>query len=155
MTNDLVAVQQKQNKKLEVFLGKWHTVGQIYEDDRITGEIDAIDSYEWLPGQYAMIHYADSNMDNLKLRSIEIIGYDPSRNAFFGPFFDDKGSSGWEEIRFENNTWIWNGENVMGVKYHRCKASFQDKNTITAIHEHSNDGMSWKKWMDITLSKLE
>jgi hypothetical protein len=155
MTNDLVAEQRRQNKKLEVFLGKWHTVGQIYEDYRVTGEVDAIDTYEWLAGQYAMIHYADSNMGVLKIHSIEIIGYDPSRKAFFGPFFDDQGSAGWEEIRFENNTWIWNGENVMGVKYHRCKASFQDKNTITAMHEHSNDRMSWKKWIDITLSKME
>ena len=155
MNNDVVAEQLKQNKKLEVFLGKWHTVGEIYEDDRITGKVDAIDFYEWLGGQYAMIHRADSKMGDLKIQGIEIIGYDPSRKAYFAPFYDDQGSAGWEEIRFENNTWIWNGENVMGVKYHRCKASFQGKNTIRAIHEHSEDRTSWKKWMEIILRKME
>ena len=150
---DLAAEQQQQNKKLEVFLGKWHTAGDIYEDNQVTGTVDATDTYEWLPGQYAMIHYADSNMGKLIIHGIEIIGYDPSRKAYYGPFFDDQGSAGWEEIKFENNTWIWNGVNVMGVKYHRCRASFQDKNTITAIHDHSHDQISWKKWMDITLRK--
>jgi hypothetical protein len=155
MNNNPAAEKLSQNKKLEAFLGQWRTAGEIYENDRVTGQVDAIDTYEWLPGEYAMIHYADSKMGDIKIHGIEIIGYDPSRKTYFAPFYDDQGSTGWEELRFENNTWIWHGENVMGVRYHRCKATFQDKTTIRAIHEHSNDRISWKKWMDIILKKME
>jgi len=155
MTGDLITEQQRENKKLEVFAGKWHTLGEIYDAGQVTGKVNAIDTYEWLPGGYAMIHYADSSMGELKMHGIEIIGYDPSREAYFAPFFDDQGSVGWEEIRLKDNRWSWNGENVMGVRYHRCMASFTDKDTITARHEHSSDNQSWNKWMEITLRRMK
>lgn len=123
---DLSHNQAQENEKLNVFLGKWHTLGNIYDQKRnVTGKVDAIDTYEWLPGEYAMIHYADSKMGEIEIKGIEIIGYNLAREAYFGPFFDDQGSAGWEEITLEDGTWTWKGENVMGVKYHRCKAIFQ------------------------------
>jgi hypothetical protein len=148
--------QAHENRKLKVFLGEWHTVGNIYDHEgKVIGKVDAVDTYEWLPGEYAMIHYADSRMGELQIKGVEILGYDPVRKAYFGPFFDNQGSAGWEEISLDGDTWTWKGENVMGVRYHRCKAVFQNEKTIKAIHEHSEDGEKWKKWMDITLSKTE
>jgi hypothetical protein len=155
MGNDVTAEQQRENKKLEVFAGKWHTLGDIYDAGKVTGKVDSIDTYEWLPGKYAMIHYADSKMGELKIHGTEIIGYDPSRKAYYAPFFDDQGSAGWEEIKLKDNRWIWNGENVMGVKHHRCTASFIDNDTITALHEHSTDNKSWNKWIEITLRRMK
>jgi hypothetical protein len=153
---DLMDKQISENKRLNVFLGKWHTLGNIYDEEgNITGKVDAIDTYEWLHGEYAMIHYANSKMGEIQIEGIEIIGYDPVRKAYFGPFFDNQGSVGWEEIKLDKETWTWNGENVMGVKYHRCKAVFKNEKTITALHEHSDDGKKWLKWMDITLSKID
>src|SRR5688572_30030964 len=130
MDNDSAAEQRKQNKKLDVFLGTWHTTGDIFEGDRIAGKVDAIDVYEWQSGEYAMIHRIESKMHEMKVHGLEIIGYDSSRNAYFAAFFDNQGSVGSELIKFENNTWIWNGENVMGVRYHRCIARFENKNII-------------------------
>ena len=153
---DLLQNQARENEKLNVFLGKWRTVGNIYDQKgSVTGKVDAVDTYEWLPGEYAMIHYADSKMGEMQIQGIEIIGYNPVRKTYFGPFFDNQGSAGWEEITVDGDTWTWKGENVMGVKYHRCKAMFQNEKTIEAIHEHSEDGEEWHKWMDITLSKIE
>jgi hypothetical protein len=153
---DLTQEQTSENKKLDVFLGKWHTQGNIYDEKgKVIGKVEAIDTYEWLPGKYAMIHYANSKMGEMQIEGIEIIGYDPVRKAYFGPFFDNQGSAGWEEIKLEGDTWIWNGENVMGVKYHRCRALFKNDKTMTAVHEHSDDRQKWHKWMDITLSKTE
>lgn len=147
--------QIEQNKKLDVFIGKWHTKGEIFDiHGAVVGKVDAIDTYEWLPGQYAMIHYADSNMGDDKIHAIEIIGYDPARKAYFGPFFDDHGGAGQEEISTDGKTWTWYGENVMGVKYHRCNAVFTDDNTITALHEFSDDGQSWHEWMPIALTRM-
>lgn len=155
MAKELRAEQRQENKKLEVFIGRWQTSGEIYEAGKVTGRVDAIDTYEWLHGEYAMIHYADSSMGEQKVHGIEIIGYDPSREAYFAPFFDDQGSVGWEEIRLEEDRWTWRGENVMGVKYHRCVATFIDLDTITAKHEKSSDGKVWDKWMEIGLKRME
>lgn len=143
------------NKRLSVFLGTWHTSGDLYDDDgAVAGKIDAVDRYEWLPGNYALIHYADSRMGEEKIHGVEIIGYDPVREHYFGPFFDDHGSVGAEQIRNDGDTWIWQGENVMGVKHHRCTAVFQDKDTIAGHHECSDDGEHWRAWMDITLRRM-
>ena len=146
--------QAIENKKLHVFLGRWHTLGDIYDaEGNVTGKVDAIDTYEWLPGEYAMIHYIKSKMGETQIEGIEIIGYNPDRKKYFAPFYDNQGSAGWEELEVEGDAWTWHGENVMGVKYHRCKAVFQNENRIKAIHEQSEDGKEWRKWMEITLTK--
>lgn len=156
MSDKFKSQQELENKKLNVFIGKWHTTGDIYgKDGEVIGKVDAIDTYDWLPGQYAMIHYADSQMSNIKIHGIEIIGYDPARQTYFGPFFDNQGSVGSEELRLDGETWTWYGENVMGVKYHRCKAVFEMANLIIATHEYSDDNRIWNKWMDIKLSKVD
>lgn len=90
-----------------------------------------------------MVHYADSQMGDFKIHGIEIIGYDPIRQAYFGLFFDNQGSVGSEELRLVGDTWIWYGENVMGVNYHRCKAVLQKQHLIIARHEYSDDKVVW------------
>jgi hypothetical protein len=147
------AVSQE-NKHLDVFVGKWHTTGEVVSTKPAL-KIDSIDTYEWLPGGYSLIHYADSNMGDDTVHSIEIIGYDPSRKMYFAPFFDDQGGAGWEELRVKDKTWTWHGKDVMGAKYHRCKAVFSDDgNTIKARHERSEDDKNWEVWMDIILTKI-
>jgi hypothetical protein len=150
-------VQRDETRRLEVFVGKWNTEGVVVTNvDTSDNKIVATDTYEWLPGKYSIIHYADSSVGGEKINAIEIIGYDPSRKAYFGPFFDSQGGAGWEEITFEGNTWTWRGENVMGVRYHRCKAIFsEDGNVLNARHEQSGDGVNWQPWMDVKLTKIK
>jgi hypothetical protein len=143
-----------ENELLNVVVGRWHTTGEVVAAKPAL-KIDSIDTYEWLPGGYSLIHYADSNIGDDKIHSIEIIGYDASRKMYFAPFFDDQGGAGWEEIRVKDNTWTWHGKDVMGAKYHRCRAVFsEDGNTIEARHERSEDDKNWEVWMDIVLTKI-
>jgi hypothetical protein len=142
-----------ESKRLTAFVGKWHTTGEVAGPPAL--KIDATDTYEWLPGNYSVIHYAEGTMGGDKIHSIEIIGYDLSRKIYFAPFFDDQGGAGWEEIHVEDKTWTWHGKDVMGAKYHRCKAVFSDDgNTIEARHERSEDDKNWELWMDVTLIKI-
>ena len=140
---------------MEAFIGKWHTTGKVAAGPDSPGmTVTATDIYEWLPGGYSIIHYVEGNIGDDKIHSIEIIGYDSLRNAYFAPFFNHQGGAGWEIIRADGKTWTWQGENVMGVNYHRCRAVFSnDGNTIEARHERSDDGENWKLWMDVTLVK--
>ena len=65
-------VSSPENERLNVFVGKWHTTGEV-ASSKPALKIDAIDTYEWLPGGYSLIHYADSNIGNERIHSIEII----------------------------------------------------------------------------------
>jgi hypothetical protein len=148
--------QRLQNEKLNAFIGKWRTFGNLYDNGgQEIGKVEANDIYEWLPGNYAVIHHVESKMQQLTIHGIEILGYDPSKKTYFAPFFDNQGSVGSEEVQVNGNTWIWRGENVMGVNFHRCTAVFKDDKTISVIHEKSDDNRSWRTWMELTLRRFE
>jgi hypothetical protein len=144
-TQSLKPMPGLEHKELGVFLGRWHTTGEV-----------AIDTYEWYPGRFFLVHHADGRVGDDAIKSIEIIGYDPARRCYFAPFFDSTGGSGTEEIRLDGNTWTWRGSNVMGVKEHRCIAVVSDDGkTVRARHERSEDGKRWTPWMDVTLRKAD
>ena len=144
-----------EHKKLGVFLGRWHTTGEVAATEETpAATIDAVDTYEWYPGEFFLVHNADGRVGDAAIKSIEIMGYDPERQCYFAPFFDSTGGFGVEEIRLNGNTWTWRGSNVMGVKEHRCIAVVSDDGrTVRAPHEKSDDGEKWALWMDVTLRR--
>lgn len=144
-----------EHKKLGIFLGRWHTTGEVSATASTpAAKVDSIDTYEWYPGEFFLIHHANARVGDDNIRSIEIMGYDPKRQCYFAPFFDSTGGFGTEEIQLDGNTWIWRGSNVMGVKEHRCFAVVsEDGRTVRARHEKSDDGENWVLWMDVTLVK--
>jgi hypothetical protein len=155
MTSATQSVPGAEQKKMCAFLGRWHTTGKVAatESDP-AAEVDSIDTYEWYPGEFFLVHHADSRVGGSRIKSIEIMGYDPERRCYFASFFDSTGGSGTEEIRLNGNTWTWRGSDVMGAKEHRCIAVFSDDGqTIKARHEKSDDGKSWVLWIDVTLRK--
>ena len=117
-------------------------------------KVDSIDTYEWYPGEFFLVHHADSKVGDERIHSIEIIGYDPARKCYVAQFFDSTGGSGEEEIRHEGNTWTWRGSNVMGAREQRCIAVVSDDgNTVSAPHEKSEDGRRWLPWINVTLRR--
>ena len=158
MTSDSHSTQAApgpEQKRLGVFLGRWHTTGEVaVTASTPAAKVDAIDTYEWYPGEFFLIHHADGKVGNDPIQSIEIMGYDPGRQCYFASFFDSTGGFGVEELRRDGNTWTWRGANVMGVKEHRCIAVVShDGKTVRARHEKSEDGKNWALWMDVTLTK--
>ena len=144
-------------KRMGVFLGRWHTTGEVAATAEIHAEkVDSIDTYEWYPGEFFLIHHADGNVGDVVIKSLGIMGYDADRQCYFATFFDNTGGFGTEEIRLDGNTWTWRGSNVMGVKEHRCIAVVSsDGKTVRARHEKSEDGKNWSLWMDVTLTKQD
>lgn len=46
MSDQLKAQQGIENAKLNIFVGKWQTTGDIYgKDGKVIGKVDAIDTY--------------------------------------------------------------------------------------------------------------
>jgi hypothetical protein len=155
MTSATRSAPGPEQKTMGAFLGRWHTTGKVAATaSDPAAEVDSIDTYEWYPGEFFLVHHADGRVGGSPIKSIEIMGYDPERQCYFAPFFDSTGGFGTEEIRLKDNTWTWRGSNVMGVKEHRCIAVVSDDGqTIKARHEKSDDGQSWVLWMDVTLRK--
>ena len=144
-----------EHKKLGVFLGRWHTTGEVAATASApAAQVDAIDTYEWYPGEFFLVHHADGRVGEDAIKSIEIMGYDPDRQMLFRALLRQHRRPGTEEIRLDGNTWTWRGSNVMGVKEHRCIAVVSDDgNTVRARHEKSDDGENWELWMDVTLRR--
>ncbi len=157
MSNDTQTAPSLEHKKLGVFLGRWHTTGEVPATASTpAAKVDAIDTYEWYPGEFFLVHHADGRVGNNAIKSIEILGYDPERQHYFASFFDSTGGFGTEEVRLDGNTWTWRGSNVMGVKEHRCVAVVSDDGTtVRARHEKSDDGENWELWMDVILTKKD
>jgi hypothetical protein len=148
-------MSSSEHKKLNVFLGRWHTTGEISATaSTLAAKVDAIDLYERYPGEFFLVHHADGKVGDDTIKSIEIMCYDPERKSYFAYFFDSTGGYGQENVRLDGNTWMWRGSNIMGVKENRCFATVsEDGRIIRARHEKSDDGENWELWMDVTLEK--
>jgi hypothetical protein len=144
-----------EQKKLGVFLGRWHTTGDVAATSSTpAAKVDSIDTYEWYPGEFFLIHHANGRVGDDTIKSLEIMGYDAGNQRYFASFCDSTGGFGIEEVRLDGDTWTWRGSDVMGVKEHRCIAVVSnDGQTVRARHEKSDDGKNWARWMDVTLVK--
>ena len=113
------------------------------------------DEYEWLAGNFFVVHRWDATVGKTEAHGIEIIGYDPKSGAYRTHFFDSDGTSGSEQLSVRDRTWTWVGRQVMGSNWHRCTSVVSDDgNGMRARHERSDDGASWMPWMDVTLRRV-
>lgn len=130
-------------QKLQVFVGTWHTSGRTVE-----GKIlEATDTYEWLTGGYFLIHKWNACLEKDRVEGIEIIGYEPESGKYSTRSFDSLGNSGRYTAELNGTIWQINGETE------QFTGEFNpEKNCLTGRWEVYN-GLEWKPWMEITLTK--
>lgn len=85
-----VLVHPKPPKALErlaSLIGTWKIKGRTFdsEHDNISGRV----TIEWLPGGFFMVQQGWIRVGGLKIRSIEIIGYDSQTRAFPSYVYSD------------------------------------------------------------------
>lgn len=138
-----------EHKLLNIFVGKWNTEGQIKSTSSSpASRLTAVDTYEWLPGGFFLIHYVDGRMGDEEVKTMEIIGYDISSQAYFTHSFDNQGNTGVYQANLHERTWTIKGESE------RFTGEFSnDGNTLKGNWELSRDGYNWQSWMDIKLTK--
>jgi hypothetical protein len=141
-----------EHKRLEALLGRWKTDGSTRETPEAPAiKVDAVDTYEWAPGGYALLHGVDANMGDEKVEGAEIIGYDPERGAYVTQYFGSDGPAAYEaDLTRENGTLIWR----MRSKGDRFTGTFNEGGDVITGHwESLDDDGNWQPWMDITLTK--
>ena len=83
---------------LEVFIGAWHAEGTSYGDGQDVANPRAAgvpwtsdESYEWLPGNFFVLHRWDAQMGKHEFKGAEIMGYDEAQGGYFTRMFDNAG----------------------------------------------------------------
>jgi hypothetical protein len=150
------AVPGPEHKRLSVFVGNWRTEGHtIATAEAPATPILSSDIYEWVPGNFFVVHRWDGTVGDVKAAGIEIIGYDGAAANYSTHFFDNDGNAGSEALTVRDHQWTWLGRQVMGAEWHRCTSVVsEDGNSMTARHERSSDGKTWTPWMDVTLRRI-
>ena len=85
-------------RRLDVFVGKWHTEGTSFadgqkpDDPRASGVPWTSDEhYEWLPGGFFLLHQWNALAGTREFTGTEIIGHDEAAGGYFTRFFDNAG----------------------------------------------------------------
>jgi hypothetical protein len=136
-------------ERLEALVGRWKTEGQT--TDAAGGDrIDAIDTYERLPGG-ALLHLVDAQVGDQKVEGAEVIGYDPDRNTYATQYFGTEGPTAYDaSLANVSGRLTWR----MHSKTTRFTGTFsEDGNVITGHWELQDQTGDWQPWMDITLTK--
>ncbi|MBG9941083.1 DUF1579 family protein [Brevibacillus formosus] len=136
---------------LNVFVGKWMTEGLITESPSGPAvKLKAIDTYEWLPGGFFLIHHVDGLMGDKEVKTIEIIGYDASNQVYFTHAYDNHGSMASYYANLLGRDWKITGNTE------RFSGKFSvDGNTLIGTWELLGNDEKWTHWMDIRLTKVE
>ena len=137
---------------LAALVGRWRTEGWTTgTDDAPPARIDAWDTYEWLPGRFAVLHTVDARVGDEHVEGAEIVGWDPTRGVYVTQYFGSDGANAYEASLAEKDgalTWR------MRSRSDRFTGTFSDdRNTIDGHWETLHDDNSWQPWMKITLTR--
>jgi Protein of unknown function (DUF1579) len=138
-------------ERLDVLIGKWRTEGRTTcASGGRADRIDAVDTYERLPGG-ALLHLVDAKVGDQRVEGAEIIGYDPTREAYLTQYFGSDGPNAYEASLVEDEgALVW----TMRSGTDRFTGTFnQERNVITGHWEALDDDSTWQPWMNITLTR--
>jgi Protein of unknown function (DUF1579) len=138
-------------ERLDVLIGKWRTEGRTTcASGGRADRIDAVDTYERLPGG-ALLHLVDAKVGDQRVEGAEIIGYDPTREAYLTQYFGSDGPNAYEASLVEDEgALVW----TMRSGTDGFTGTFnQERNVITGHWEALDDDSTWQPWMNITLTR--
>jgi hypothetical protein len=135
-------------ERLDALIGRWKTEGQT--TGAAVDRIDAIDTYERLPGG-ALLHLVDARVGDHKVEGAEIIGYDPARASYRTQYFGSDGPNAYDaSLDEDDGRLVW----TMRSDRDRFTGTFNDeRDVITGHWEALDEDSNWQPWMDITLTR--
>jgi hypothetical protein len=133
--------------RINKFVGRWNTEGRILPTATSPEiKISGTDSYEWLPGEFFLLHKVNVLVGDDKNQTLEIIGFDSAKNQYTMQHYDNKGNSGFMTGYFADGRWTFLGETL------RFTGGFSSNDTVfSGVWEKSDDGKTWTHFMDIRL----
>jgi hypothetical protein len=141
-----------EHERLSVLVGRWRTEGWTEATAEAPAtKIEAVDTYEWLPGRYSVLHRVDARVGDERVKGAEIIGWDPGRNAFVTQYFGSDGPSAYEAgLAEEDGALVWS----MHSRSDRFMGTFShDRNRLTGGWDRLDEEERWRPWMEVSLTK--
>lgn len=138
-----------EHDQLSRFVGRWNTEGKIPATNK-TPEVKIIgtDTYEWLPGEYFLLHKVDVWVGDDKNETLEVIGFDKRIGKYTMQHYDNKGNSGTMTATFEKGVWTFLGDTL------KFTGGFKNEDKeFSGIWEQKSNGKNWTHFMDIKLIK--
>jgi hypothetical protein len=148
MSHDPDTAQQR----LAALIGRWRTEGwTIATASSPAVQIDATDTYEWLPGRFSILHKVDARVGEEHVEGAEIIGLDPTRDGYLTQYFGSDGPNAYDaSLGEEEGLLVWS----MRSATDRFKGRFnEERSTITGRWEHLDAENEWRPWMEVTLTR--
>lgn len=143
---------QREQERLSALVGEWRTQGRTRPTPGVpAAAIDATDTYDWLPGRFALLHTVDARVGDERVEGAEIIGWDPARHAYVTQYFGSDGPNAYEaSLSEEGGVLMWR----MRSETERFTGTFSEERSAIFGHweQRDRDG-TWRPWMDITLTK--
>lgn len=140
-----------EHERLAALVGRWRTSGRTKEEAGTEMRIEAVDTYQWLPGRFALLHTVDARVGEERVEGAEIIGWDPARGSYVTQYFGSDGPNSYEAaLCEEDGALVWR----MRSASDRFTGTFSDDgNTIAGHWEQLDDDQRWQPWMQITLTR--
>jgi len=137
--------------QLRKFVGHWITNGVLRSSDKAPGEIvTGTDTYEWLAGEYFLLHKADVYIGKEKNQTYEIIGFDNKIGKFTMQHYDSKGSTGLMLAECKKDDWEFTGDDL------RFNGGFKNGGKkFSGTWQQRNKDSNWEIFMDITLIRAD
>jgi hypothetical protein len=152
------------DERLSAIAGRWRTTGHVIGDPELP--VVGTDAYEVLPGGYFLVHHADVTVGHQMVRAIEIIGEPDGTGGYLARSFDSDGSIELMQLTIDENGVFHfaGGADVAAAAQPtdapmaRVRSTLRvasDRQSMTALWERSDDGVSWHPWMDVSFSRGE
>ena len=153
------------HERLWSIAGHWATDGHVVGDPPVL--VKGTDTYEVLAGGYFLVHHVDVTVGDQDVRAIEVIGEPASEGGgFLARSFDDQGNAELMRVtvdddgvfHFEGGPEIAAAAHPANATTARVRSTLRvalDRQSMTALWERSEDGQSWKPWMNITFTRRD
>jgi hypothetical protein len=152
------------DRRLATIAGWWRTSGHVIGEPEVS--VIGTDSYEVLPGGHFLVHYVDVAVGGQPVRAIEIIGEPDGRGGYLARSFDSDGNAelmhlmidGQGVFHFTGGGDIAPTAQPKETPTARVRSTLtiaRDRESMTALWERSDDGISWHPWMNIHFSPAD
>jgi len=144
--------------RLGVFVGKWKTEGQQHEGPfGPAARFTAVESYEWLPGGFFLVHRLDGTFGDAEAACIEVTGHDAELRHYTACTFYNNGTTNEWHLRERDGAWTLTGTwDVHGEEMQvRCNTLFSENgHTMTATWEYARAGADWRPFLDAKATRV-
>jgi hypothetical protein len=149
--------------RFTAIIGRWATSGVVVGDPSST--VSGTDTYELLAGGHFIVHHVDVTVGDQRVRAIEIIGEpDSVGGGYLARSFDSHGSAEVMHLTIDDDGrfhFAGGGDvapaaqprDVPTARVRSTPTVADDRLSMTALWERTDDGTSWQPWMHITFTR--